>query len=352
MVRVLLIALIIFTGSFGQVQAQESAGVGLTPSLIEEGVDPGDSLVETITVTNLSANTQTYFLFFRDIAGVEEGGRPIYADADQAISGQEVSAWVTLERTEVTLAPEESTNVSMVIDVPVDATPGSHFGGIFASLNPPADTTFGVGAAVGYQVGNIVSLRVSGDIFEEATVRSLQTDRFVYGEKNVLFTARIENKGNVLVRPVGPLEITNMLGDIVAAPLFNDSKNGIYPDSVRKLELRWQEDGLGFGRYEAMVSFIYGEPGEAQQTITANTSFWVLPWEIIRPLLITLAILGIISYILVRRYISIQVQRLSGSRRLVQKTNAPAGPSLTVLVSIVMLFVTAFVLLVALLLFA
>lgn len=349
----LLVGVIVCFGAvFPAALAQESAGLGLTPTLIEEGVDPGSSLTETITVKNFSEVEQTYYFFTRDIAGVESGGRPIYADPGQETTGQEVSSWITLERTQLTLPAGGTDSFSIVIDVPEDATPGSHFGGVFGSLNPPPDDTTGVGAAVGYQVGNIVSLRVSGDIVEQAVIRSLQTDRYFYGDKRVDFVARVENKGNVLIRPRGPVEITNMLGDVVASPMMNESQNGVYPDSIRELTAAWGEDGLGFGKYTAMAALIYGEPGEAQQTMIANTTFWVLPWEIIRPLLIVLAVFTLLTYLFVRHYIKNQVRKLAGGRQLVRATKTATGPSVWVLLAVIMLFVTAFTLLIILLLFA
>ena len=195
-------------------------------------------------------------------------------------------------------------------------------------------------------------MRVSGDIVEEATIRSLQTDKYVYGNKMIDFTARVENLGNVLIRPVGPLTITNMLGDTVAEITLNDSRAGVFPYSIRSVKAEWEGSGLGFGRYVAAATLVYGVPGEAQYNMSANTTFWILPWEIIRPLLITLGILAIASYLLVRYYIAQQVQKLSGGRRLVRRTNVVKGPSPLVMASIVMLFLTAITIFIVLLIFA
>src|SRR6056297_11399 len=321
----------------------QTAGASLIPSVIETAADPGQQLTDAVEVTNLSDDAQTYFLFVRDIEGVAGNGQPIYAEDNLERSGQELSSWITLTATQLTLAPGASQAVPFLISVPDDAAPGGHFGSVFASLEPPAETAEGASAGVGYRVGNIINLRVSGDIVERATIRSLQTDQYVYGDKSVNFTAVVENDGNVLVRPVGPLTISNMLGDTVAELTMNDSRAGVYPGTQRELFAEWQENGLGFGRYTAEVALVYGNAGEAQYNTTANTIFWVLPWEILQPLLITLVVLALVSYVLVRYYINQQIRKLSGGRRLV-RTTGPTGPSPLVLAAIVMLFVTAFVL--------
>jgi len=329
----------------------QNAGLSLTPPIIEEAADPGDVISSSITLENLSDTEERYYLFVRDIDGVTEIGRPLYVTDDYLPTEMNLSRWITLPQSEAVVAPGERVRIPFIIQVPENAPPGGHFAGIFASLEPPQTNVTGVGAGVGYRVGNIINLRVSGDVIEEATIRSLQTDSFVYGEKDVRFTARIENLGNVLVRPVGVLTITNMLGDTVAELTMNESQAGVFPQSIRPLTAEWQGEGLGFGRYQATLAMSYGVPGEARYTMSANTSFWILPWEIIRPLLITLAVLSLVSYVLIRYYINKQVRRLAGGRRLL-RTTATAGPSPLILAAIVMLFVAALILFLLLAFFA
>ncbi|MAZ30325.1 hypothetical protein CL655_03515 [bacterium] len=329
----------------------QNAGLSLTPSIIEEPAEPGEALTSAVEVENLSPNAETYYLFARDIEGVAENGRPMYVSDGFVPTDYNLSQWIALSRTEVELQPGERVSVPFIINVPEDAAPGGHFAGIFGSLEAPDANVEGVGAGVGYRVGNIINIRVAGDITEEAQIRTFQTDKLIYGEKDVTFTARVENLGNVLVRPTGPLKITNMLGDTVAEIVMNDSRSGVFPQSIRPVTAEWQENGLGFGRYVAEVAMVYGVPGEAQYTMSANTTFWVLPWEIIRPLMIVLGVLALVSYVLVRYYINQQVRKLSGGRRLV-RTTGQAGPSPLVLAAIVMLFMTAFVIFLLLMIFA
>lgn len=342
-----LLAFIVPNQSF----AQEQGGLSLTPPLIEESADPGEVLTSVITVSNLSSERQTYFLFPRDIEGVADNGRPLFVNDTFVTTDLNLSSWIALTQGQVTLEPGAEVDIPLLITVPENAPPGGHFAGIFASRNAPTVDAEGVGAGVGFRVGNIVNIRVTGDVTEEAYVRSLQTDSFIYGDKNVTFTARVENTGNVLVRPTGPLNITNMMGDQVATLAMNNDRVGVFPGSIRAIDETWEEAGLGFGRYTAELAMVYGVPGEAQYTITGNTSFWILPWEIIQPLLIALGILALASYVLVRYYIQQQVRKLAGGRRLVRSTQV-AGPSPLILAAIVMLFVTALVLFILLLLFA
>ena len=329
--------------------AQNGTGVGLRPATIEETADPGEIQQHAIGVTNLSGVRQTYYLFTRDIVGVEGQGVPIFADENQEKTGFELTQWLTLGATEVTLEPGEEQEVNVTIAIPENATPGSHFGGVFVSLQPPRMRS--TGAAVGYEVANIISIRVAGDAVESAQIRSFATDNFIYGKPKVDFVARVENKGNVLVRPIGPVEVHNMFGKRVALLTMNESKGGVFPLSERTFQITWEDEGPGFGRYEAILSMVYGAQGQ-QATISSTASFWVLPMNIILPAAGVLAVLLLVVYVGVRLYVNRAISGYSGARRVVRRRRGRGGMSALLLVVIVMLAVTALFLIILLALFA
>lgn len=329
--------------------AQAGAGIGLQPALIEEGIDQGTQQSYTIEVTNLSESKQHYFLFMRDIVAVENGGTPVFADENAEKTGFEMSQWATLSVDEMDLASGETKSVDVTIDVPENATPGSHFAGMFVSMVPPKMRS--VGAAVGYQVASIFSMRVVGDVVENAQIRQFSTGNFIYGESTVDFLARIENKGTVLVRPIGPLEIYNMFGKRVAILTFNESKAGVFPGDEREFEITWEDEGPGFGRYEAILSLVYGAQGR-QSTISSTVSFWILPMNIFLPAMGVLAVLLLVTFISVKLYIRNKVRGAYGASRRVVRQQRQGGMSALLLVVVVMLAVTALFLLILLVLFA
>lgn len=327
-------------------QGGNSAGISLSPATVEKGAEPGETIQEQVTITNLSSSRQTYYLFTRDITGVQGSGVPVFARDNQEKTGYELTEWVTLSTTEVTLAPSEQQRFDVTIAVPENATPGSHFGAVFASIEPPRMRS--VGAAVAYEVANIISIRVAGDVDDRATIRQFSTDNYIYGSPIVEFNARVENEGNVLVRPVGPLEIYDMFGRKVAQLTFNESQAGVFPKSQRDFNITWEDQGPGFGRYEAILALNYGQAG-AYNTMSSTVNFWVLPTSIIYPALGILAFLLLASYVGIKLYVRSKT-RAYGMRRTVRRQQS-AMP-LTLLLLIVMLSVTALFLIVLLLLFA
>jgi len=342
-------AFIFFTPLF-LVHAQNSvAGIGITPATQEGPANPGETQTHSVGVTNLSGVKQTYYLYLRDIIGVETGGVPVFADENEEKTVFELTQWLTLSTQEITLEPGEQQQFGVTMAVPENATPGSHFGGVFISMQPPRLRQ--TGAAVGYEVAHIISIRVAGDAVVNAQIRSFSTGNFIYGKPVVEFAARIENKGTVLVRPTGPLEIFNMFGKRVDLLTFNESKNGVFPMAEEEFLMTWEGEGMGFGRYQAILSLVYGDQGR-QSTISSTASFWILPMNIILPALGVLAFLLLAAYISVKLYVNKTLMSATGGTRRIVRRKRQGGVSALLLVTIVMLAVTALFLIILLALFA
>lgn len=339
---------LLFVAFSSTANAQSTAGIGLKPAMVEETVDPGDVQTYEVEVTNLRSNDQTFYLYKRNISGVRDGGVPIFADTDLEATGYEIIDWVTVESEELQISANQTQTLRFTLNVPQDATPGSHFGAIFVSAEPPRLRESGAG--VGYDVALVLSMRVSGDARESAMLRSFRTDKYIYSRPSVTFTGTVRNDGNVLVRPTGPLEVHNMFGKRVALLTFNESEAGVFPNADRDFVVQWDDDGTGFGRYEAVVSPVFGDEG-ARQTISTSVTFWILPMNIIGPAAIVLAILLFGTYFGVKLYVRRTVMQMGGGR-MVRRRRGRRQSSPVLLILVVMLTVTALFLIVLLALFA
>ena len=332
------------------VYAQEAqAGIGISPAIIEPDahLDPGTTHEYSVTVKNLNNNEQTFYLSPRNIVDMQ-GGTPIFSDTTEK-TGMEMSEWIKLPITQITVPAGASERVVFTLEVPADATPGSHFGSVFVSVDPPEIERSG--AAVGYKVANIIIVRVAGEVVDSANIRQFATERFFHSSKNANFSLRIENLGTVLVKPTGPVEITNMLGQKIDTFIFNTDQASVFPGKIREYTFNWTGEGPGFGRYEALISTSYGDAG-AKKTLTSTVSFWVLPMNIILPALGALAVILLITFIFVKLYIRRTLAHLShGQSRIVRKRRKQ-GLSASLLLAVVMLTVTAVFMIALLVLFA
>lgn len=338
-----------------QVGAQ-GAGVGIVPAVIDpaEQFEPGDVAQFSMRVSNLTGGDMTYYLYKRDIIGVRDQGIPIFADSSSETTGYELSDWITLPSDSIFIPAGGETEVPFTMTVPQDVSPGAHFGSIAVSAEPPKLRASGAG--IGYEVANIITIRIAGDAVDLARIRQFSTSKYIYGSTNVEFSARIENEGNTLISPTGPLEVINMFGKQVAMLTFNESKAGIFPktprsDGLRDFRVVWQDASPGFGRYEAILSAVYGPEGK-MSTISSTVTFWILPMNIITPALIVLGVLFLIIYVSVKLYVrrSMAVATSGVTRRLVRSRRQNEFPTLLVIIS--MLALSALFFIILLLIFA
>ena len=291
-------------------------GVQIKPAIIEDRVNPGQLYRFTVKVTNLSETERTFYLLARDISGIDERGVPVFLEEGQA-TAFELSSWVRLPQESVTLKAGQTTDVPFTVQVPADATPGAHFGGVFFELRP--DQSTGTGAAVGARVGSIINLRIAGETTEEMRLREFSTEKFIYDTPPVTFTTKVDNLGNVLLRPHGLIEITDMFGKRVGEVEINKSAAAVFPGGDRVYSATWEYQGFAFGRYHALLSFVYGEDG--RKTVVRTATFWVLP---LKPTLIALSsLVGLILavYFTIKLYIRRKLRDMGVSTRVDARLN-------------------------------
>jgi len=278
--------------------AQQANSVKIQPSIIEEKVDPGQNYSSVLRATNTGTMAQNYTVVVEDIESIDATGRPIFATKKET-TGFEMSSWVKAEKTTVVVGPNETVEIPFVVSVPKNATPGGHFGAIFLTTEGKKPDT--IGAAVGFQVGSLLSFQVSGDVLEKAEIRQFTSDKALYGDTKVKFNVKIKNSGNSLVRPRGMIEILDMFGKNVTTIKLNDSAAAVFPRSERSFTVTWEDDKLHLGKYTAIASMTYGF--DVQHTIFSETGFWIAPTSVLTPVLGFLFFLALVLYISVKLYI-------------------------------------------------
>lgn len=315
-------------------EAQAAVGVKIQPSLIEERVDAGETFSSVLRITNLGDEKETFYFETRTISGISEDGTPQFK-GKEIKSELDLISWITISKTSVTLGAKGIEEVPFSIRIPKNAPPGGHFASILVGTRPPQ--LQGIGASIAYEAGMIVALRVSRgevsgggvsadgvrrggvkeDVVEEAGIREFSTNKTIYSKPNVKFVAKVENLGNVLVRPRGPIEITDSFGKKAAAILVNEEGVSVFPGQTRKFETSWQGEGLAFGRYQVVMSLTYGE--DEKKTISAFLSFWVLPTNIILPIIGGMSGLILAIFLFIKLSIKKRLRELSAATGAVER---------------------------------
>ncbi|MBP9669337.1 MAG: hypothetical protein KBE09_03540 [Candidatus Pacebacteria bacterium] len=325
----------VFLGAAPLVHAQSPEAIEITPAVIEDRVTPGQTYRFAIKVTNGSQTEKTFYLGAQDISGLDERGVPLFAEEGQPTE-YELSSWIRLPQESVVIGPGETRSIPYVINVPSNASPGAHFGGVFLDVRPPKLRT--IGAGIGMRTGSIINLRIAGDVQEDARIREFSTEKIVYSDAEIDFSTKVENLGNVLLRPHGLIEISDMFGRQVGSVRVNETGSAMFPKGDRNYVTTWEYDKFAFGRYQALVSIVYGD--DSRKTLSATTSFWVLP---LKPILIALS--SLLAFVLLlygwmRLYINRKLREMGvnpGKRAdtyYVKKYNRSASRLMMILIGV------------------
>ncbi len=309
MAAAVLIGGIAFAQSAPGTPGADATGVKVQPAIFQQIVNPGDKFSTSITVTNPDAVSRTYTVSVKDISGLNSGGEPEFTSSSVPEYG--ISSWVSVQNPTITIPAGGSVTVPFTVNVPSTAAPGGHYGAIFVTYGATRPEFTGTG--IGYQVGSLLDFRIAGQANETAEIRSFSTDKGLYQNANVTFGADVADTGNVLLRPRGPIDITNMFGQKVGTVIMNDSNDAIFPGQDRTFTVNWTSGGFMMGRFDAVMSLTYGD--NAQKTVSQETSFWIIPIVPILALLIIL-LLVVFGFIWgVRAYVRKKIAAMTDGRQ-------------------------------------
>lgn len=286
---------------FQKVQAAfPGEGLTISPPISEPKVKPGESVTQTIRLTNPTAKIIEVYPRTMDFRAKGEGGEPDFYVATADSDKFSLSKWITYNPTKIVLTPEQVVEYQYTIKVPTDAEAGGHYGAVFFVSEPPKSSTESSKVSIGSMVGSLILVTVPGETIEKGIVDDFVTNLKLYLTGNTVnFSTRISNIGNVHFKPKGNIKVKSAFGGQTTTLTFNEKGGNVLPDTTRKFENSWKYKWYQVGYFKANLSLIYGT---SEKTMNATTSFWILPWWFIIVLIILiLLIIILVSWLIKRR---------------------------------------------------
>ena len=184
--------------------------------------DPGQSLTDEYFVQNSGTTPQAISVYATDAFNSEDGN---YALLDTGEVPVDVGTWVTFDggaqRVDLTLAPGETRILPFSVNVPADATPGDHAGGIVVSALTDSGQV-----KLDRRIATRLYVRVKGELQALMTIGSIQANydpswNPFGGTVNMVFT--LTNNGNV---SLGANTLSRVTG-IFGIPFSGDNRVAI-----------------------------------------------------------------------------------------------------------------------------
>ncbi len=178
---------------------------------IVDHVAPGTTIQRHIDVSSSAAAPVDVSVYPGGAAITADGFVPAERDAPD-----ELTAWTSLDRSELALTPGAHQPITVTITVPRDAAPGERYAVVWAQVGSGRSATGGIQAVS--RVGIRIYLSVGGgnEPASDFTVDSLTASRTAGGQPVV--TAQVRNTGGRALDLGGALTLSDGPGGLSAGP--------------------------------------------------------------------------------------------------------------------------------------
>ena len=303
--------------------ASTASALTITPR-VELEADPGETIQAQLKIANEERTSRTFYLRTENFNSEDEFGNPSFTTRREGLS-----TWVQAPLS-ITLGPLQAIEIPIQISVPADAYPGGHYAALFFLSEPPQAENSG-DVALSSKLGSLILLRVNGDFAQGADILEFNTldDRWFYSMLPVGFVYRFQNTGDDHLKPIGEIQVTNLIGQKVKILAGNPVDGNVLPKSVRRFSTIWTEKGgeliqqpvidlpksdalsfwesaqyqmrnFKFGRYTATLKLAFGTDG--LQSDSQQVSFYIVPWQLFLILIPLLIIVVLILIWMIKRY--------------------------------------------------
>jgi hypothetical protein len=275
------------TLTHAQTTGSEQRTYTIIPPTESVALNPGGTKEGVIKIVNDSTEPVTFRVGIQDYTVVDTVGTPNLLPPNTLNTKYSAASWIGVSPDTFTVAPHQRQEINYYVQVPLDAKPGGHYA---ASVYTPAipKSSGETGSTVNAQLGTLFYINVNGQITEKASVSKFLANAFQeYGP--VKISTSIKNMGDLHIKPLGVISITDIFGRKVATlPL---PEHNIFPESIRDYENVFNQKLL-IGPFTAKFMATYGKEGNLP--LVASMTFWVFPWKVtlIIILVIVAAILG------------------------------------------------------------
>lgn len=253
LVAVLGVTLLVSTNSLAVNSQEVTERITMSPSSTTLQLNAGETKRGSMKVKNDGDVPYGFSVYARPYGVSNELYEP---DFTTQKSNSAVYKWIQFDQTKYQIAPGEEVDVQYTIRVPADATPGGHYGVLFAETDERG--LEGTGVARKKRVGNLLYVTVNGEyktsgIFKEFILPFWQTS------VPLVSSVRIENNGNVDFRA----KVTTTAKDLFGRTKYKYTGDPIaLPETTRLMEMKWENaPNFGIFKVDQSVEFL----GQAHQ---------------------------------------------------------------------------------------
>ncbi len=322
-------------GPLALAQTPSNYDVTVSPVFFDFSSNPGDTVIDKVRIRNNTSSPLPIKLGVQRLTGDESGDLTLRDTSDD-----DSLSWIKFNQDSIIAKPLEWTDVPFTITIPKDAAYGYYYAITFTqdNTNPLAKT--GVALTGVAAVPILLNVRKEG-AKAEAKILNFSVNSYINEYLPIDFTVKLENTGNIHVRPRGNIFISGGQGKDIAILDVNGSLANVIPNTKRDFKVSWSdgflvkepvmEDGqvkldkngkaiekltinwnkltsFRMGKYTANLLMIY-DSGKRDVSLESTVTFWVLPYKAIIAGIIFIALLILVVRFALRIYIKREIRK-------------------------------------------
>jgi hypothetical protein len=188
-------------------------GIKISPVHSDMTINPGQSVTLDVFVTNVTAQAATFQVIANDFtaSGDESGDPAVLLNPKDSAPSHGLKQYIA-PIDNVTIKPQESKDIKVVISMPANVAPGGYYGAVRIA---PASTQLqsGKNIALSASVASLILVKVPGDLKEQVSIasfdaRSGDRSRSIFIHNNdINGVVRFQNEGNIQEQPFGKIVV-------------------------------------------------------------------------------------------------------------------------------------------------
>ncbi len=324
LVSALLLASPVFAAEYGGIggrPANPRPENPRTESIFVLELDPGEQAEDGVRVINNTDETKTLMVFAAD-ALVSSGGA--FGCRQQSEPKEDVGSWITLAKSEVTLAPLTNEVVNFTIKAPATAGVGEHNGCILIQERTDAVESGSNGVMLSFRTGLRVAVLVPGEVIRKLEIDSFETKAKPDGGRTA--TAKVRNAGNVSIDADVTVEAASVFGPLLATvggqyPILRGETSELNFDLPRPFWGGWYRTSMHVAYDAAPGASIGIESGQPLTTLEGPTTLffaWPAPAAGAVELVVLLVLLAVVARLVRARRLASTIRRTWKARTVAQ----------------------------------
>lgn len=299
-IAVVLCAFVFTAASYAQ---QGGSGLQVSPTRTEMSVLPGEQKDFKISVKNVIQGPVTVKVLVNDFQSDGVSGEPqIIVNEDKDLPNSMKGFVKSVD--DFSLSAGEAKEVTLIVDIPADTTPGGYYGVVRFAAVPQGQSEDGqTQVSLNASVASLLFVEVSGDIKEQIQIDSIKIYRdkrssslFFFEPNNAAIS--ISNTGNSFSKPFGRVAIKKGESEIYSYELNDTEPRGtVLPNSSRTFTDEIKNVNK-FGKYTLVASIAQGQGAEV---VVEQISFWYVPIWMAVLAIVLVVVIGIVVWLIYRR---------------------------------------------------